>query len=258
MGVFFGHEPPPASEQHERLIALRTLIERGIPCILWGEDTLNYALRVPTNLFDQQIIVPDESMSAAAAILQEGKYRPARLRETWSEWFQPDKLPLPDAVRLKHVDIPDGHPHKLYPLPQHILLLPQSYYGLDHHSEARFQSLVPPLPPSNREIRVPKWHTFMEGLAHATFWPPTGYFHKRAHLLNMIFVEYLLLYRVEYNEKDSRYSAGPLHPEERRIVSEMTTEEGIAFIDWWLSKRIHVTAREVYQYHQERYVAVSV
>jgi hypothetical protein len=195
-------------------------------------------------------------MSAAAAVLQEGSYRPARLRESWDEIYgrHKGKAPLPDAIRLKHTDIPDDHPYKLYPLPQHILLLPQSYYGLDHRSEKRFQSLVPPLPPSNREIQVPKWHTFMEGLAHATFWPPTGYFHTRAHGLNMIFVEYLLLYRVEYNDDDQRHAEGPLHAEERKIVSEMTTEEGKAFLDWWLTKRKFVNIDKVYEFHRARCV----
>jgi hypothetical protein len=41
-------------------------------CPVWAEDALSYAHAVPTFLFDQQKLVPDEVSEPTAAILQEG------------------------------------------------------------------------------------------------------------------------------------------------------------------------------------------
>ncbi|KAF9444942.1 hypothetical protein P691DRAFT_676683, partial [Macrolepiota fuliginosa MF-IS2] len=59
MGKWYDYESPDPPIQHARLSALRELTSRNIPCILWGEDALNYGHAVPTQLFDQQILVPD-------------------------------------------------------------------------------------------------------------------------------------------------------------------------------------------------------
>ncbi|KAF8958150.1 hypothetical protein BDZ97DRAFT_1949780 [Flammula alnicola] len=38
------------------------------------------------------------------------------------------------SIQLRHPDIPDHEPYELWPTPQHILLLPQSYFEFDTHS----------------------------------------------------------------------------------------------------------------------------
>ena len=93
------------------------------------------------------------------------------------------------------MDIPDDEPYKLEPLPGRILLLPQSYYALDVRDKHRFQSLVPPLPLSNADILVPKFHTFLEGLVHFIMNPPQGAGvperHYNGRLKHDIFIGYL-------------------------------------------------------------------
>lgn len=127
MGLYYEYVPPPAAEQHARLAALRQLTARGIPCILWGEDALNYVHWVPTSLFDQQILVPDHLLESASAVLQEGKYSPVSFTSRYLElWDGPHsgKSMFPKGILLKHPDIPDDEPYKLDPLPGYILLLP--------------------------------------------------------------------------------------------------------------------------------------
>ncbi|KAJ7682918.1 hypothetical protein B0H17DRAFT_1205524 [Mycena rosella] len=88
--------PPPAT-QHARVVALRQLTSSDISCILWAEDALNYAHGVQTTLFDQQILVPDELLESAAAVLKEGRYVSALLA-------------LSKGIRLKHIDVPEDEP----------------------------------------------------------------------------------------------------------------------------------------------------
>lgn len=85
-----------------------------------------------------------------------------------------------------------GEPAKLEPLPRYFLLFPQSYFGLDVRSKQRFQSLVPPLNPSNTDILVPKFHTFLEGLVAFNLNPPIPHEtpHVKGWLMNEIFIGY--------------------------------------------------------------------
>ena len=133
MGEFYDYCPPCPEEQHKRLVALRQLTARGIPCIMWAEDALCYVYRIATALFDQQILVPDDLLESATAVLQEGWYVPTVPAWDYLERRQPNKglSPFPNSIHLRHLDIPDEQPYKLEPLPGYILLLPQSYFGLD-------------------------------------------------------------------------------------------------------------------------------
>ncbi|KAF5366029.1 hypothetical protein D9758_006732 [Tetrapyrgos nigripes] len=52
-------------QQRDRLRSALPLIRANIPCIIWAEDALNFVHRVPTLLFDQQLIVPSNQVDAA-------------------------------------------------------------------------------------------------------------------------------------------------------------------------------------------------
>ncbi|THH03979.1 hypothetical protein EW146_g10302 [Bondarzewia mesenterica] len=255
MGVIYDCKPPPPDEQHGRLVALRQLIARDIPCILWGEDALRFAHSVPTSLFDQQILVPDELLESAAAIIEEGRYNRVPSNGVYAEQFRPHNgaAAFPKAIRLQHSDIPDHEPYKLFPLPGYILLLPQSYYGLDVRSAARFQSLVPPLDASNAAILVPKYHTFLEGLVEIIMNSPAGYHHITSKLKHDVFISYLLLYRVKDDPNMPVPSHGSeLSSVERDILSEIQTEDCAWFLHRQMWERRCVHLAEIIEYKRQK------
>ncbi|KAI1797452.1 hypothetical protein LXA43DRAFT_1079153 [Ganoderma leucocontextum] len=129
---------------------------------------------------------------------------------------------------LKHLDVSDDDPDKLEPLPAYILPLPQFYFDLDVRSKSdRFESLVPPLDPSNADILSPKFHTFLESLVA---------FNRVKH---DIYIGYLLRYRVQYEDDASSVTPPPkeLLPAERAILSELQTDEARWYIGGDVSER---------------------
>nr|VWO98559.1 Uncharacterized protein [Ganoderma boninense] len=256
MGLFYEYKPPPADEQHQRLIALRQLTSRGIPCILWGEDALNYVHSVPTSLFDQQILVPDELLQSASAVLQEGPYYPVPFTEHYFDYFGQHigNSAFPLGILLKHPGIPDNEPYKLDPLPGYILLLPQSYFGLDVRSKERFQSLVPPLPPSNADILAPKFNTLLEGLVAFNLNPPIPNEtpHAKARVMNDIFIGYLLRYRVKYEDDGDTPPPKEIIPEERAILDELQTEDARWYIGVYVGEQRPLSYEEFIEYNRQK------
>ena len=262
MGLFYEYNPPPPDEQHKRLVALRHLTSRGIPCILWGENALNYVHSVPTSLFDQQILVPDELLESASSILQEGPYFPVPFTEDYTDFWGPNvgKSAYPGGILLKHPDIPDDDPYKLDPLPGYILLLPQSYFGLDVRSKERFQSLVPPLPPSNADILAPKFNTLLEGLVAFNLNPPIPLEtpHARGRAKHDIFIGYLLRYRVKYEDDGDTPPPKELVPEERVILDELQTEDARWYIGVYVGERRLLQHEELSEYNRQKALGLYV
>ncbi|KAG5719714.1 hypothetical protein E4T56_gene18499 [Termitomyces sp. T112] len=256
--------PIPPCEQHKRVVALRKLIARGIPSILWAEDAMRYAHRVPTCLFDQQILVPDHLLPEAAAVLQEGDYCPTghsafSLEDMPGPFF--GTSPYPKGIRLKHRDVPEDHPYKLEPIPTWILLLPQSYFGFSVDSTERYQSLElgPSLSPLNAGILVPKYHTFLEGLIRFMMDPPTGldHPHNRALMKYKVFVEYLVTYRVEYREEEELPPLGQMYPIEHEILEELQTNDARWYIDTLFKQRVFPFFEHIREYRAEHKVISS-
>ncbi len=256
MGLWYEYKPPPPDEQHKRLLALRQLTSRGIQCILWGEDALNYVHNVPTSLFDQQILVPDELLESASSVLQEGPYFQVPFTPDYADFSGPnvDKSAYPRGILLKHPGIPDDEPYKLDPLPGYILLLPQSYFGLDVQSKERFQSVVPPLDPSNVHILAPKFHTLLEGLVAFNLDPPIPLEtpHYRGRATHDIFIGYLLRYRVKYEDDGDTPPPKELLPEERVILDELRTEDARWYIGVYLEERRLLKPDELREYNRRK------
>lgn len=57
--------PCPFSEQLGRLGPPSVLLKANIPCVVHGEDALSIVHQVPTHLFDQHLLVPDDRLEAA-------------------------------------------------------------------------------------------------------------------------------------------------------------------------------------------------
>ncbi|KAF9484776.1 hypothetical protein BDN70DRAFT_872022 [Pholiota conissans] len=204
---------------HERLAPLRCLIEQGIPCILWGIDALSYAHNVLHAPSDQEILVPDTLLDAAAlSLTQDEKYEITT--EPCKDYVakclpHQGEFAFPRNIRLVNTSI-SAEDHLKFIAPRHILLLPQSYYGLDTQSSSRFQSLVPPLRlyPANKDILVPKYHTMLEGLVHFCIYPPTGHYYQYPRQ------EYLIRQLI-----DKRWQNRLQMEVAREILSEITTED---------------------------------
>lgn len=62
---FFDESPSSPYEQLARLGPPTTLLKASIPCVVWAEDALSIVHRVPTCLFDQHLLVPDDSLDTA-------------------------------------------------------------------------------------------------------------------------------------------------------------------------------------------------
>ncbi|KAF9484787.1 hypothetical protein BDN70DRAFT_917399 [Pholiota conissans] len=210
---------------HERVHALRRLTDHGIPCILWGVDALNIAHNVRLTPSDHEILVPDDMLYAAASILrQSGIYKTTR--EQAKDYVVNDlprrgEYAVPRSYRLVNTAISEQDRLKFIE-PRHILLLPQSYYNVNTSSVSRFQSLVPPLAPENKDILIPKYNTMLEGLAHFIIYPPTGCFQPFSK--QVIYIRRLL---------DSRLDPGgtAMHADiSHEILSEITTEDAMWYM----------------------------
>lgn len=238
MSEYWDHHPPSPESQYTRLEPLKQLASRNIPCILWGEDVLNFAYGVPTSLFDQQIIVPDALLQSASAVVREGPYTPTVPAWDYVEKDGPRKgtSPFPEAIRLKHSDVPDDGDSHLGWTPEHILLLPQSYFGLDFQSSERFKLLPIPLDRFNPGILIPNYNTFLEGLVYFIMNPPTGWDnpHRRGKMKHDILIGYLIEWRVRYDfdDVDAPPPKRELLPEEEKILSELTTDEARWYINF--------------------------
>ncbi|KAI9062572.1 hypothetical protein FKP32DRAFT_1677103 [Trametes sanguinea] len=164
--------------------------------------------------------------------------------------------PFPHSIRLRHIDIPDEEPYKLEPLPGYILLLPQSYFGLNVDQKDRFVSLVPPLPASNADILVPKYHSFLEGLVHFIMKPPTGLLnelrpHYKGRLKHDIFLGYLLSWRVRY-DYDVPLPTHELLPEEEKILAELQTDEARWYIHHLFWQRKFASFDQMIRYTRQK------
>ncbi|RXW19192.1 hypothetical protein EST38_g6656 [Candolleomyces aberdarensis] len=167
-GVDLGE--PSVEEAHAKLAALRILLSHGIPCILWGIDLAVYVHRVTSMpVGGQEILVPDNKIEEASAILQgTSYYAPASPGIFFNLWGIDKTYDIaacfPESITLGHVYLEDPF---FETTPASIVLHPaQSYFNLNVLDKERFGSLVPPLPPSNADILAPPLHTMTEGLVH--------------------------------------------------------------------------------------------
>jgi hypothetical protein len=65
----YNHSPSNAAEQLARLGPAHAIVKHGIPCAVFAEDALSIVHRVPTCLFDLQLLVPDAQLQDAVAAI---------------------------------------------------------------------------------------------------------------------------------------------------------------------------------------------
>lgn len=114
MGLhFYDTSPSGPREQLGRLGPARALMNAKIPCVVWAEDALSIVHRVPTVLFDFQLLVPEDSVhSAAENICAQLPYSIAdgTQDDKWKDYhiFNPKRPPAfnyeKSTLLLKHID----------------------------------------------------------------------------------------------------------------------------------------------------------
>ena len=103
-----------------------------------------------------------------------------------------------------------------------VCLRDSSVFAIDVESEPeRFVTLVPPLDPEYERIRIPRWHTFLEGLVHASLFPQSGLTNVRLKGYLGVLKEYLVLYRLQPDMDVEVPSAAPYNDEEQRMLDEV-------------------------------------
>ncbi|KAG6915331.1 hypothetical protein DXG01_012103 [Tephrocybe rancida] len=211
---------------------------------------------VSTSLNDQQIIVPDHLLEKASTVLQQGSYRreePAWYHLEFGQAPHAGTCPFPKGIHHHHRDVPFDATYFLEPIPTRIILLPQSYYGLDARCTERFQILKPlseaNLDPLNAEILVPKHHTFLEGLVKFIVDPPHGLEtpHINGKCFHDEFINNLVTFRVQYLE-DELLTKEKIYPAEREILQELQTEDARWYLGAIILERRYPKLEEVRDY----------
>ncbi|KAJ7822945.1 hypothetical protein B0H13DRAFT_1737587 [Mycena leptocephala] len=201
MGVHF-HDKSPIGPlwQRARLGPPLSISRAGIPCVVWAEDALAIVHRVPTGLFDLQILVPDGQVADAAnAICANLPYVTLNGDAPDSHWHDykihnPDRphafiLTLKDTLVLQHSDS-----NPAWEEPSRILVHRASTFHFDITDASR--TVLNPKPPDEAfaAIRFPTIAAFLDALVDTQHEPPIPFYHMRfSHHLRTC-MGYLSLY----------------------------------------------------------------
>ncbi|KAJ7160052.1 hypothetical protein C8R46DRAFT_1001209 [Mycena filopes] len=182
MGLhFYDESPSPPGEQRGRLGPPLAILRAGIPCVVWAEDALSIVQRVPTGLFDQQILVPDDQVPQSVNALCESL--PYRVivggDDDDSRWwdtrlYDPDrphafKLGPTDTVVLSHTE-----PNVAYEeeAPQRILVHRASTFHFDLNDPSRTMLNSDPPDPDFAPLHFPTVSAFLDSIVDIFFEPP--------------------------------------------------------------------------------------
>ncbi|KAF5311073.1 hypothetical protein D9619_007888 [Psilocybe cf. subviscida] len=196
---FYDSSPSGPAEQDARLRHLIPLLDAGIPFVVIAEDALSIVHRVPTSLFEMQILVPDHLVSIAARTLC--AHAPYRIADSasprWRKFILEERRWGPSAwnttftVPLVHIS-PDIVEKQYWRNPTHILVHPQSSFHFDLLDKTR--TYPNPDPPSSdlASILYPTLPAFLDMLIETVYHPPVDHIKVKMHLGTMC--SYLYMY----------------------------------------------------------------
>ncbi|KAF8882360.1 hypothetical protein CPB85DRAFT_1339654 [Mucidula mucida] len=215
MGLhFFDKSPSWPSEQLAHLRPPTVLLQAGIPCVVWAEDALSIVHRVPTVLFDTQILVSDDDLHRAAhAICSRLPY--AMFHDDGPGWkdvrqFNKD---LPHAfdiggatLFLRHHNPEWARQHEIA---EEIFLHAASVFHFDIHDPSR--TCLNPEPPSeeSRGVRFPTLAAFYDALIATQVYPPRPFIHRRFECRMESWISYLTQYTLSDKGICTDSSTGP-------------------------------------------------
>ncbi|KAG9221530.1 hypothetical protein CCMSSC00406_0009353 [Pleurotus cornucopiae] len=198
---FYDESPSPPGEQLARLRASSLLGRCKIPAVVWGEDALSIVHRVPTELFDQHLLVQDERVADAVEIIcNELNYSPidATNDDAWGDYkiynpARPIAFEGTPTTLLQHNDL--NVTYKTME-PDRILIHAASTFQFPLQDLSR--SCLNPSPPSpeSAEVRFPTIAAFYDSLLDLSLEPPLKFVHFKSYQLLRTFVAYLTTYNV--------------------------------------------------------------
>ncbi|KAK0450368.1 uncharacterized protein EV420DRAFT_1705965 [Desarmillaria tabescens] len=201
MGVhFYDRSPSGPDEQYARLGPPRSLLKAGIPCVVWAEDALSIIHRVPTVLFDQQLLVPDNYVKVAAQVICSDlpySIRSTDNDERWKDFsrFNKDRPHAFDlntsTIFLQHDDPALAHETNK---PVRIFVHAASVFHFDVQDPSR--SCMNPSPPSedSSSIRFPTLPAFYDAIVDTKHDPPLPFIHQKFEASLASFQSYLTMY----------------------------------------------------------------
>ncbi|KAF5341277.1 hypothetical protein D9758_017624 [Tetrapyrgos nigripes] len=186
MGVHYYEESPSwPAEQNGRLGPPAAVINAGIPCVVFGEDALSIVHRVPTDLFDQHLLVPDHMIDQAInSICNSFSYS---WKETdpvhrWNDFKVvnpqcPHAFNLNVSTKLLVHDNPEST-FETYQ-PERILVHGASVFHFDIHDPSR--TCLNPKPPFPQSCRVlfPTLPAFYDAYIDTYHEPPHPFVHMK-------------------------------------------------------------------------------
>ncbi len=233
MGLhFFDKSPSWPSEQLARLRPPTVLLQAGIPCVVWAEDALSIVHRVPTVLFDTQLLVSDDDLhSAAQTICSKLPYALANDDErAWKDvrLFNKDR---PHAFNiggptlfLRHHNPEWARKNVRALLPKYwdpcliitsqemadrIFLHAASVFHFDVNDPSR--TCLNPEPPSeeSRDVRFPTLAAFYDALIATQVYPPQPFIHRMFERRLQCWISYLTQYTLSDKGICTEPSSGP-------------------------------------------------
>ncbi|KAF8996080.1 hypothetical protein BDZ89DRAFT_1029270 [Hymenopellis radicata] len=200
MGLhFFDKSPSWPSEQLARLGPPTVLLQAGIPCVVWAEDALSIVHRVPTVLFDTQLLVSDDDLqSAAQTICSKLPYAMDNDDEPgWKDLrlYNKDRPHAFDigaaTLFLRHQNPEWARENEMA---DRIFLHAASVFHFDVHDSSR--TCLNPEPPSeeSRGVRFPTLAAFYDALIATLVYPPRPFIHTMFERRMESWIAYLSQY----------------------------------------------------------------
>ncbi|KAG2024108.1 hypothetical protein CC2G_001695 [Coprinopsis cinerea AmutBmut pab1-1] len=199
MGIhFYETSPSGPPEQQGRLGPARALVASQIPSVVWAEDALSFVHRVPTELFDFQILVPDDKVHVAAQeICHRRPYSivDGSKDEIWLDYKlynqeRPPAFKFGETSLLLNNSEAKGHE------PDRVLVHAASTFHFDLADSSRTCLNPDPPDPESSPIRYPTLAAFLDSLVDTFYEPPLPYLHQIFRSRLKVFLSYLFLYSV--------------------------------------------------------------
>lgn len=201
---FYDSSPSGPAEQEARLRPLIPLLRAGIPFVVIAEDALSIVHRVPTCLFEMQLLVPDHLVSMAARTLCTDS--PYRISDSasprWSKRILKERRWGPSAwnatftVPLVHIS-PETVEKQYWWNPTHILIHPQSSFHFDVSNKTLTCHNPDPPSPDLAPILYPTLPAFLDMLIELQHHPPVDHVEVNMHLATTR--SYLYMYSMADN-----------------------------------------------------------
>ncbi|KAF8904170.1 hypothetical protein CPB85DRAFT_1318343 [Mucidula mucida] len=215
MGLhFFDKSPSWPSEQLARLGPPTVLLQAGILCVVWAEDALSIVHRVPTVLFDTQLLVSDDDLhSAARTICSKLPYALSNDDErAWKDvrLFNKDR---PHAFNIGGATLFLRHHNPEWArkneMADRIFLHAASVFHFDVNDPSR--TCLNPEPPSeeSRGVRFPTLAAFYDALIATQVFPPRPFIHRMFERRLACWISYLTQYTLSDKGICTEPSSGP-------------------------------------------------